>query len=72
MKSPLSRLPVSWAPGEVGMTGAGEWRELYRVSRENGAEWGLRLRVRKLEELCSRRGPKPYLHLKIALSAVSR
>lgn len=43
MKSPLSRLPVSWAPGEVGMTEAGEWRELYRVSRKNRAEWGMRL-----------------------------
>ena len=37
------------------MTGADAWRELSRISRENGAEWGLQLRGRKLEELFSRK-----------------
>lgn len=52
------------------MTEADVWRELSRMSREDGAEWGLRLRRRKLEEIFSRRGIKSYLHLKIAPSAV--
>lgn len=72
MKSPLSRLPVFWSPGEAGMAGAGECRELYRVSRENGAEWGLWLREKKLQELFNGRGLKPYLHLETALSAMSK
>lgn len=35
------------------MARAGGWRELYRMSRENGVNWGLRLRGRKPEELFS-------------------
>lgn len=48
-------LSVFWAPGEAAMAVGGEWRELHRTNRENGAEWGLQLRGMKLEELFSRR-----------------
>lgn len=35
------------------MVRVGGWRELYRMSRENGVNWGLRFRGRKSEEFFS-------------------